>query len=206
MVKQTVLIALSIVFCGPALAVNEWDIDSKHSSAIFAIKHMMVSNVRGQMGGISGTVNYDGKNVDSIAVKANLDPATINTGDPDRDKHLRNADFFDVDKYPQITFVSTGSVPILDGGFKLGGKLTMHGITKSVELSVAGPTQPIKDPRGNIKIGATGTTTINRKEFGIAYNTVLDNGGLAVGDEVQITLDLELTKRNDAATKVGNTK
>ncbi|MBY0359180.1 MAG: YceI family protein [Candidatus Obscuribacterales bacterium] len=191
------LLSLAFFLGAAASAADQWTIDPKHSSATFTIKHMMVSNVRGQMGGITGSAIYDGKNVDSAKVNASLDPATINTNEADRDKHLRSADFFDVEKYPKITFVSTGTVPVLNGGFKLGGKLTMHGVTKNIELTVDGPTESLKDPQGTVRIGATGTTKINRKDFGISYNKLLDNGGVALGEEVQIVLDLELTKQSD---------
>lgn len=188
------LVAFSIAASAPAFA-DDWQIDTKHSSANFVIKHMMVSNVHGQIGGVNGTVKYDGKNIDNIQVNAKLDPKTINTGDASRDEHLRGDDFFQVDKFPDMSFVSTGIIPINGGGFKLAGKFTMHGVTKNVELNVDGPTQVFKDPKtGKERCGATATTTINRKEFGISYNQVLDNGGVGIGEEVKVTLDLELHK------------
>lgn len=194
----------SLAAVSPANAAT-WDIDGKHSSANFKVQHMMISGVRGQMGGISGSVDYDGKNIDDIKVKAQLDPATINTGDSGRDTHLKNADFFDVTKYPSITFESTGTIPILGGGFKLGGNLTMHGVTKKVELSVDGPTEPIKDAKGKTRIGAAATTTVRRKDFGIVYNSVLETGGVAIGEDVQITIELELVKRDDKAAETSST-
>lgn len=202
-------LALSLSSCLPSFAGDMWDIDSKHSSANFVVKHMMVTNVRGQMAGISGSAKYDGKNIDGLEVEADLDASTISTGDAGRDDHLRGADFFDVTKYPKIHFKSTGSLPVREvtGGAVLSGKLTMHGITKDVELRVIGPTDPIKDFQGNTKIGASATTTVNRKDFGITYNKALDNGGVAVGENVQITLEIELTKRPDAKVNstMGNT-
>ena len=180
---------------GAALAANDWQIDSKHSSANFIVKHMMVSNVHGQIGGIKGTVKYDGKNVDGIQVTANLDPATISTGDPSRDEHLRGKDFFETDKFPTMGFVSDGIIPINGGGFKLAGKLTMHGVTKQVELSVDGPTEVFKDKKGVERVGATASTKINRKDYGIVYNQQLDNGGVGIGEEIKITLDLELQRK-----------
>lgn len=191
------LLAASLAFGSAAFAADsDWTIDTKHSSATFTVKHMMVSTVPGQMGGVKGTINYDGKNVDGIKVNATLDPKTINTGEPGRDEHLRGADFFDTDKFPAITFESTGVVPIVSGGFKLGGKLTMHGVTKNVELSVDGPTEPFKDTKKGIeRIGASATAVINRKDFGMNYNSVLDNGGVAVSDDVKITLNLEASRK-----------
>lgn len=197
--RHSILALVAFSFSITAANAAVWDIDGKHSSATFKIRHMMISDVRGQIGGIKGTVNYDGKNVDDIKVNAQLDPSTIDTGDDNRDAHLKNADFFDVAKYPTMTFESTGVVPILRGGFKLGGKLTMHGVTRPVELSVDGPTEPIKDAKGATKIGAVGTTTIKRKDFGLTYNSTLDNGGVALGEDVQITLDLELVRRDGAS-------
>lgn len=182
-----------------AYAGNEWEIDSKHSSATFTVRHMMVSNVPGQMSGVAGKVIFDGRNINDIKVTASLDPSTINTNEPGRDEHLRGADFFDVKKYPSITFESTGVIPIEQGGFKLGGKLTIHGVTKNVELTVDGPTEAFKDKENGIeKIGAAASTTINRKDFGMTYNKALDNGGVAVSDEVKINLNLEMTRKIDA--------
>lgn len=181
-----------------AYADGDWTIDTKHSGATFTVKHMMVSNVPGQMGGITGTITYDGKNVDGLKVNAKLDPSTINTSEAGRDEHLRGSDFFDVAKYPAITFESTGVVPVMAGGFKLAGKLTMHGVTKNVELNVDGPTEIFKDKKKGVeRVGASGSTTINRKEFGMNYNNVLDNGGVAVSDEVKITLNLEASRKLD---------
>jgi polyisoprenoid-binding protein YceI len=195
----TCLLAASFALCSAAAyadSSNDWDIDSHHSGATFTVRHMMMSNVPGHMGGVTGKVTFDGKNIDGIKVKCTLDPSTVNTGEPDRDTHLKGADFFDVTKFPTISFESTGVVPELRGGFKLAGKLTMHGVTKDVELTVDGPTEPLKDPKkGTEKIGATATTTINRKEFGMVYNKALDNGGVAVSDEVKITLDLEVGRK-----------
>ncbi len=191
------LLAASLSIGSAAYAAgNDWEIDSKHSSATFTVKHMMVSTVPGQMGGVKGTVTYDGKNVDGIKVNANLDPNTINTGEPGRDEHLRGKDFFDVTKFPAITFVSDGVVPIMKGGFKLSGKLTMHGVTKDVELTVDGPTEAFKDTKKGIeRIGASASTIVNRKDFGITYNSTLDNGGVAVSEDVKITLNLEASRK-----------
>ncbi len=189
-------LALSLILSSGAFAAGDWEIDSKHSSATFTVKHMMVSNVPGQMGGIKGTITYDNQNLDGLKVDASLDPATINTNEPGRDEHLRGKDFFDVEKYPSISFKSTGVIPETRGGFRLAGKLTMHGVTKDVELTVDGPTEAFKDKKKGIeRIGASATTTINRKDFGMIYNSALDNGGVAVSDEVKITLNLEASRK-----------
>lgn len=197
---------MKAIFCAVALALglgsaalaegNEWEVDTKHSSALFTVKHMMVSNVPGQIGGITGKITYDGKNVETIRVNVSLDPSTVNTNEPTRDEHLRGTDFFDVKQYPNMSFESTGIIPIAAGGFKMSGKLTLHGVTKNVELNVDGPTEILKNKKKGIEeVGASATTTINRKEFGLSYNNVLDNGGVAVSDEVKITLNLEATRK-----------
>lgn len=198
---KTIILALaSSLLLAPAVLAegNDWDIDSRHSAANFTVKHMMLSNVQGSIRGINGKIQYDGKNVDTLSVKCSLDPSTINTGEPDRDNHLKGKDFFDVGKYPSMTFESTGVLPERPAaeGFKLGGKLTIHGVTKTVELTVDGPTAVFKDKKKGIeKIGAVATTKINRKDFGISYNQALDNGGAMVGDEVKITIDLEAQRK-----------
>lgn len=183
----------------PALAADQWEIDSRHSQASFSIRHMMVSNVRGTISSIKGSANYDGKNVKELNVNAEMDVNSINTADADRDKHLKGPDFFDVAKYPTITFKSDKVVQDANGKFKLVGDLTMHGVTKKVELAVDGPTSIIKDPHGKERVGASATTRVNRQDFGIKYNSALDGGGLALGNDVDITLDIEMTKQKAAS-------
>lgn len=183
----------------PAFSADQWEIDPRHSQANFSIRHMMVSNVRGTIAGIKGTANYDGKNVKDLAVNAEMDVNSINTADADRDKHLKGADFFDVAKYPTITFKSEKVVQDSNGKFKLLGNLTMHGVTKPVELVVEGPTQIVKDPHGKERVGASASTRVNRQDYGIKYNSALDGGGLAVGNDVDITLDIEMTKQKAAS-------
>lgn len=195
MYKFAVLAALSLASATPALAGNIWEIDSQHSTAAFSIKHMMVSNVHGQIGGVKGTVEYDGKNINTIKVDAELNPDTINTNEPDRDKHLKSPDFFDTTKFPKINFKSKKSIASGKGTFTLIGDLTMHGVTKEVKLNVVGPTPAIKDKNGTAKIGATASTVINRKDFGITYNKALDNGGLALGETVPLTIELEMANK-----------
>lgn len=190
---MTGTLACGFFLTSPALAA-EWKIDSAHSSAEFGVKHMMISNVKGNFQKVSGTAEYDGKDVKTIKVNANIDASSINTGNEDRDKHLRGADFFDVEKNPQITFVSKKAVPAGKGKFKLQGDLTMHGVTKPVTLEVEGPSAQIDDKHGNIKVGAAATTTVKRKDFGISYGGVMDNGGAMISDDVQINLNIELSK------------
>ncbi|MCA9802372.1 MAG: YceI family protein [Cyanobacteria bacterium HKST-UBA02] len=181
----------------PALAeAQKWKLDTAHSSAGFAIKHMMVSNVRGKFPKLTGEAEYDGKSIKTIKVNATIDTSSIDTGDGRRDEHLRGPEFFDVKKFPEMKFVSKKSEKAGKDQFKLSGDLTIHGVTKPVILIVEGPTAEVKDPQGKTRVGASATTTINRKDFGITYGGVLDNGGAVVGDDVKITLDIELIKQS----------
>lgn len=191
----TVAVALTV----PVTAfAGEWEIDPAHSSATFSIRHMMVSNVRGQFNKISGTVNLDEKNISRSTAEATIDASTIDTNEAKRDAHLKSADFFDVEKYPTITFKSTKVAKAGKNKLKVTGDLTMHGVTKPVVLDVEGPFPPMKDPYGNIKSGLSATTTIKRKDFGLNWNAALEAGGVVVGDEVKITLDLELGQKKAA--------
>lgn len=177
----------------PALAAD-YGIDTAHSSAQFSVRHMMVSNVRGEFNKVTGTVHYDDAKPEAIVVKATIDVNTVSTREPKRDEHLKSPDFFDVAKYPTITFESTGAKKV-SGGLNVTGNLTIHGVTKPVVLHVTGLTGETKDPWGLLRRGATATTTINRQEFGLKWNNKLDGGGVVISDEVQITLDIEATRK-----------
>ncbi|HEY9712706.1 MAG TPA: YceI family protein [Chroococcales cyanobacterium] len=177
----------------PALASDTWDIDSAHSSARFSVRHMMISNVNGQFSKVSGKVEYDGKALDKAKVDATIPVGTVNTQEPGRDEHLRGKDFFDAAAFPDMTFKSKKIVTDKDG-FKIYGDLTLHGVTKEVVLQADPLAKPIKDPKGKTRIGASATGKINRKDFGISFNKAMDNGGAMVGDDVKITLDVELVK------------
>ena len=180
----------AVVAAAPALA-DVWKIDASHSSAQFSVTHLMISTVRGDFGSMSGTVEFDGKSVGSIKVDATIDTASISTNNDKRDAHLKSADFFDVAKYPTLTFKSTKVVPGTDGTFKLVGDLTMHGVTKEVTLEVTAPSQVIKGMRGESRVAASATAKINRQDFGVKWNADLDGGGVVVSDTVKITLDIE---------------
>jgi polyisoprenoid-binding protein YceI len=189
----------ALVLASPSLAfAAEFVIDSAHSAANFSVKHMMVSNVRGAFSKVTGTANIDEKDITKSTVEAVIDATTVNTNEPKRDEHLRSADFFDTAKYPTITFKST-KVEKAGQNLKVTGDLTLHGVTKPVVLDVEGFTTEAKDPWGNTKRGGTATTKINRKDFGLGWNSVLETGGVAVGEEVAITLDLELNKKQAPA-------
>jgi polyisoprenoid-binding protein YceI len=187
------LLALAL----PAIAAAQtatWTIDPGHSAATFQVRHMLVANVKGEFSGPVGSATFDPKDLSTLHVEATIDARTINTRNPDRDKDLRSDLFFDVAKYPRITFKSRSVTVESAGKLKVLGDLTIKGVTKPVTLDVEGPTQEIKDIWGSRRIGATATTTINRRDFNIVYNEMLDAGGAVVGDQVSISLDIELTK------------
>jgi len=188
-----VLIGLALPSAASAQSVT-WTIDPGHSAATFQVRHMIVANVKGEFGGPVGTASFDPKDLSTLRVDATIDARTINTRNPDRDKDLKSDLFFDVAKYPRITFKSKSVTVEGPGKLKVLGDLTIKGVTKPVTLDVEGPTQQIKDIWGSQRIGATATTTINRRDFNIVYNRMLEGGGAVVGDQVSISLDLELTK------------
>ena len=171
-----------------------WNLDPVHSVAEFKVKHMMISNVKGQFTGISGVLTLDGKDITSSSVEASIDAATINTREPQRDAHLRSADFFDVERFPTLSFRSTEVKTVADGQLAVTGELTIHGVTREVVFDVDGPTEAGKDPWGNTRIGLSAATKINRKDFGLKWNTALETGGVLVGETIVITLDLEFIK------------
>ncbi len=174
-------------------APDTWTIDSNHSSAQFAVKHMLVSTVRGTLGKVGGAVNWDGKDVRTIQADVTIDVAGLNTGVENRDKDLRSDNFFNVAAYPTIAFKSKRVVPGPAGTFKLVGDLTIRGTTKEITLDVEGPSPPQKTGP-NFRTGATASGTINRKDFGLLYNRLLETGGAVVGDEVKMTIDVEATR------------
>ena len=180
----------------PQLGPTQWAVDSSHSAANFSVRHMMVTTVRGQLGGISGTVEYDGKDVRSVTADVKIDVGGINTQNAKRDGHLRSDDFFDAANHPAILFKSKRVEPGAAGAFKLVGDLTIRGTTKEVVLNVEGPTPPVKG-MGGIRVGATATTKINRLEYGLKWNSMVEAGPV-VSDEVNITIDLELTRPGPA--------
>ncbi|HKT46824.1 MAG TPA: YceI family protein [Candidatus Acidoferrales bacterium] len=188
-------VALSAALLLPAaVPAAEWQVDSAHAAAQFAVKHMMISTVRGEFKGVTGTVNWDAQDITKSTVNVTIDATTVNTGEPKRDGHLKSPDFFDVAKFPTMTFKSTKIETAGDGKLKVTGDLTIHGVTKSVILDVDGPTQAIKDPYGNERVALSGTTKINRQDFGVKWNSPMEGGGVVVGDEVNITIDAELVK------------
>ncbi len=178
----------------PEPTTTTWNIDPVHTMAEFKVRHMMITNVKGHFTGVTGMLTLDEQDITKSHVEASIDAASINTREADRDTHLKSADFLDVEKFPKLTFTSTRVTRTGDGELQVEGDLTIHGVTRKVTFAVEGPTPPGKDPWGNTRIGWTATTKINRKDFGLTWNTALETGGILVGDEVTITFDVEAIK------------
>ena len=178
----------------PQAATTTWNIDPVHSVAEFKVKHMMISNVKGQFTGLQGALMLDEANITNSRVQASIDAASITTRDAQRDAHLKSADFFDVEKFPSLSFKSTRVSRARDGELAIDGDLTIHGVTRNVVFAVEGPTPSAKDPWGNTRIGLSASTKLNRKDFGLNWNTALETGGILVGDEVTITLEAQFVK------------
>jgi len=176
------------------LPAATWQIDPAHTSAQFAVRHMMVSTVRGEFSNIKGTVAYDLAAPASASVDVTIDATTVNTREAKRDADLKSPNFFEIEKYPTITFKSKRVEPAGPGKLKVTGDLTIHGVTREAVLDVEGPS-PELNMRGMARTGAMATTKINRKDFGMNWNRALDSGGVVVGDEVSITIDVEMTRR-----------
>ena len=175
----------------PEVKTTTWNIDPIHSTAQFKVKHMMISNVKGEFTSVKGSLEFDEQDVGNSRVQAEIDASTINTREPQRDAHLKSGDFFDVEKFPTLEFKSTRVTRTGDDELKVEGDLTIHGVTKSVAFAVEGPSAANKDPWGNQRIGLTATTKINRKDYGLTWNAALETGGILVGEEVTITLDVQ---------------
>ncbi len=199
--QRRVLVAVAIagVVGATGARAATFDIDPAHTNAEFAVRHLMVSTVRGHLGKVSGAVQLDETDVTKSSVTATIDVTGIETREPKRDEHLRGADFLDVKQYPTITFKSKEVTKLADDTFIVKGDLTIRGVTKEVALDVEGAPKPFTDPFGNVKLGGVARTKINRQDFGVAWSKALDNGGLVVGNELEITIDIELTKKKDAA-------
>jgi polyisoprenoid-binding protein YceI len=178
----------------PEVSTSTWNIDPVHSTAQFKVKHMMISNVKGEFTSVTGTLELDSTDVTKSKLQTAVDATTINTRDPQRDAHLKSADFFDVEKFPTLTFKSTSISKKPDGELAVAGDLTIHGVTRQATFEVEAPSAPQKDPWGNMRIGLAATLRINRKDFGLNWNTALETGGILVGDDVAITLDVQFIR------------
>lgn len=185
---------MAATIAAPQTATSLWNLDPVHSVAEFKVKHMMISYVKGQFSGISGTLVLDEADITQSRVEASLDAATVNTGNSQRDEHLRSADFFEVEKHPALSFRSTGIRRTGPQQLAVSGNLTMRGVTRPVVFEVDGPSAPGQDPWGNTRLGLSATARINRKEFGLTWNAALETGGILVGEEVTITLEVQFVK------------
>lgn len=188
------ILALCIALAAPALAQSTWEVDPAHSTIGFGIRHMMISTVRGTFPKFTATAVVDEKDPTRAVVEASIDAASIDTANAKRDEHLRSADFLDVERYPTITFKSTKVEPAGERRWKLHGDLTLHGVTKPVVLDVTG-TPEVRGPRGETRAGAHATTTLDRRDFGIVWSKTMDGGGLLVGNDVEVTIDVEAVKK-----------
>jgi polyisoprenoid-binding protein YceI len=183
------------------VAAADYKIDTSHSSAQFAVAHLGISKTKGEFADVQGTVSYDAANPSATKIEAVIGVKTIDTKDEKRDGHLKSPDFFDVEKFPTMKFVSTKVEKAGNNKMKVTGNLTIKGVTKQVVLAVDGPTGEVKDPWGGLRRAASATTLINRKDFGITWNKTLDAGGLLVGDEVEIALEIELIAQGAKASE-----
>lgn len=171
-----------------------YQIDPMHSSAHFTVRHMMITNVHGTFGGVTGAVVYDADNPSETTVQATVDAKTLSTQDANRDVHVKGADFLDTEQFPSFSFVSTRVESSGSGVTKVAGDLTLRGVTRQVTLDVDGPTPEGKDPWGNLRSGASAAMKIKRSDFGLTWNAALETGGVVVGDDVKIDLDLSMIK------------
>jgi polyisoprenoid-binding protein YceI len=178
-----------------ATSATRWSIDPAHTSVTFGVRHMMVSTVRGEFQNVTGNVVWDPSHPEATQIDASIDVTSVNTREPKRDAHLRSADFFDAEKYPAMTFRSRGVGRRKDGVIELVGELTIKDTTRVVVLEVDGPTPEHKDPWGGTRLGASARTVIKRSDFGMRWNVALEAGGMLVGDEIKIQLDVELQKQ-----------
>ena len=177
------------------VTARQYEIDSSHSSASFKVRHLMVSNVRGEFRKVAGHVIIDEVDVTRSSVEVTIDASSIDTHDEKRDQHLRSADFFDVAAHPTLTFKSKRVQAGKGGGLFVTGDLSLHGVTREVTLDVEPLSPEVADPWGNVKRGASARTRLNRKDFGLVWNATLDGGGVLVGDEVSVTIEVELGRR-----------
>ncbi len=194
--KRFISLVTMLLLALPLSALaSTWSLDPDHSTAQFKVRHLMISNVRGNFEKISAILKLDEKDITKSRVDVSIDVASINTGVNKRDDHLRSPDFFDATKFPAMTFVSTRVEKAGPGKLIVTGNLTIKGVTRPVVLRVDGLTPEVRDPWGQIRRGASATTTINRRDFGITWNKSMDNGGVVVGEEVAIQLEVEFVRK-----------
>jgi polyisoprenoid-binding protein YceI len=182
-----------------AVVKTTYKIDPAHSSAHFVVRHMMITNVRGGFQDVQGTIEFDPGDPTESRVDVVIDASKISTLDEQRDAHLRSQDFLHVEQYPTITFKSTKIASAGDNEWKVTGDLTIHGVTRQVVLNAEGPTAEAKDPFGNVRIGASATTKIKRSDFGLTWNAALETGGILVGDDLKIELEVSAIRAGAVA-------
>lgn len=194
--RRIAIIMVSAFFLALPAAVpaGTWELDTAHTGVHFKVRHLMVSYVRGDFEKISGRIVYDEKDISRSSADITIGAASINTRVAKRDDHLRSPDFLDAAKYPVITFKSKRVEKAGDGRLKMTGDLTIRGVTREVVLDVQGPAPPIKDLEGKTRVGGSASTKIDRKDFGLTWNKAIESGGVVVGDEVEITIDVEVVK------------
>jgi len=194
--KNVISTLVALALLAPLnLLASTWAIDPDHTTAQFKVKHLMISNVKGVFEKVTGTLNLDDQDITKSKVDVSIDMASLNTNIKKRDDHLRSPDFFDIAKFPHMTFTSTRVEQAGPGKLKVTGNLTLKGVTKPVVLDVEGLTPEIKDPWGNMRRGAAATTTVKRHEFGVNWNKTMDNGGVVVGEDVAIQLEVEFVRK-----------
>ncbi len=194
--RRMILVAAVLCLAAPGLLhAAPWEFDPDHTGVHFKVRHLMVSSVRGEFEKVTGKIVYDEADVTKSTADIAIDAASINTRVAKRDEHLRSPDFLDAAKHPAITFKSKRIEKAVNGTLKITGDLTIRGVTKEVALTVEGPSPAIKDPMGYSRIGGQATTKISRKDFGLVWNAALETGGVVVGDEVEITIDVEIYKK-----------
>jgi len=193
--KLAILFLGFLVLAFPAAAPAEtWVLDTAHTGVHFKVRHLMVSWVRGDFEKFSGQVVYDEKDVTKSSADITIDASSINTRVAKRNAHLKSPDFLDAENHPVLTFRSKRVEKAADGNLQMTGDLTIRGVTRETVLTVEGPTPAVKDLMGKMRVGGTATAKINRKDFGLTWNKAIEAGGVVVGDEVEITIEIELVK------------
>lgn len=194
--RRIAIIMVSVLFLmlPAAVPAETWELDTAHTGVHFKVRHLMVSYVRGDFEKISGKIVYDEKDLSRSSADIVIEAGSINTRVAKRDDHLRSPDFLDAAKHPVITFKSRKVEKAGDGNLKMTGDLTIRGVTREVVLDVEGPTPPIKDLQGKTRVGGSASAKIDRKDFGLTWNKAIESGGVVVGDEVEITIDVEVVK------------
>jgi polyisoprenoid-binding protein YceI len=191
-----ILVAAVLCIVAPGLLhAAPWELDPPNTGVQFKVRHLMIASVRGGFEKVTGKIVYDEADVTKSTADITIDAASINTRVAKRDEHLRSPDFLDAAKFPAISFTSKRIEKTGTGTLKMTGDLTIRGVTKEVVLTVEGPTPAIKDLQGNARVGGQATAKISRKDFGLVWNQTLETGGVAVGDEVEITIDVEIYRK-----------